>query len=589
MTTSVLGNESRKTSVILSPNKPENWILELRRGLDYRMRYGGEKRWKEHEALFYNTHDSAIHEGPNLIYSIGDSVLSGLTQPYPYIEVEPLRPQFAPGAMTLQGVDNALLGEMRLQEEVEQMVLHAYLWGTGFLKIGYDSEWGWSSENEEALSSGFSLSQFSQQGRRLEYNQAVTPGMPWVRAVLPMDIVMPWGTQRLSEAEWIAHRVIRHVEDVRKDQKYSKTRYLKPNMSMEDISLSYSNKVSTHRRITGSTSRESRSVEWVEMWEIHDRRTQRVYVVVPGHEQMIRNDEDLMQVNGLPFVDLSFTPRSRSVWTTSDAEYLFQAQNELSDIAVQRTKMRRLNVVKLLAQGEAFEESELNRLLSADVGAFAKVSGSVDDIRKAVLPINANPAGGTALNQEAEAVRRDARELLGNSRNQLGEFEGGRRTAEEVATVRQAVDQRFKRRDTQIRRVYKDVFSKINPILFEHWKQPQVAKVLGPDGFEQWTRFTGDQLRGRYSYTVALIDPEERARKTQFGLAMFAQLAAHPMVNPIELKNFLVSEVGDPRFARIFNSQPNAPVEGVTQGGSNGVAQGQNPGAGDRPTTQVGV
>src|SRR5207244_4781919 len=117
-------------------------------------------------------------------------------------------------------VDNLLIDDLEVGDEVERTLLSAYMFGKGFLKIGYDSEYGWDQDFDIGGSKqplGMTLTQFSKQGRRIEFGRAA-PGMPWVQAAMPHDIIVPWGTFSLDYAQWVAHRDLRHIDEVKADR-----------------------------------------------------------------------------------------------------------------------------------------------------------------------------------------------------------------------------------------------------------------------------------------------------------------------------------------------------------------------------------
>ncbi|WP_206514878.1 hypothetical protein, partial [Xanthomonas vesicatoria] len=113
-------------------------------------------------------------------------------------------------------MDEELLYSLKIKREVAHSSLSSFLYGVGFLKIGYDSEFGWDEELvvRQPIDFGMTTSQFDRKGRRIEFGSA-RPGMPWVHSVLPHDIVLPWGSLSVDKSEWIAHRIVRHIEDIK--------------------------------------------------------------------------------------------------------------------------------------------------------------------------------------------------------------------------------------------------------------------------------------------------------------------------------------------------------------------------------------
>lgn len=543
----------------------KQWNSEINHALEYRREYGLEESWAQLEAMFYDTFKEADCSGPNIISAVGDAMLSQLSVPDPYILISPRRFSLVEQAPVLEAVSNDISNEIQVKEEVSDALLHAYLWGTGILKIGYDSEQGYDPLLDIVPNSGISMTQFNARMRRIEYND-IHPGWPWVRAVLPHDFLVPWGVYKLKNSPWCIHRIVRHIDDVRSDLKYSGTRELRPTMSMEDFVKSYLSATSSHRMgeelssLGGLAKRDGGEAEYVELWEIHDRRTNKVLVTATGHDRFLRNDHDHLQREGLPFVEISLVPRARTFWTTSDAYQLRAHQAELNDITIQASKQRRINILKFLYLDGAMEEEEVEKILSADVGVAAKVNRG-QSLHDAITTFTANNSN-LALYQDGETVRRNARESVGLSRNQLGEFEAsGRRTATEARSVDQSSQLRMSRRGIILADTYSRLFKKIHSIIFEFWKTPRVISVVGPEGVAAWKIFTGQQLEGDYGMEIGFsTKPESLGSRKQEALSLFTQLMKDPYVDPIALHRYFIHAFADPRLRAVFRPEISNPL-----------------------------
>jgi len=564
---------------------PEDWLEAISDGLEYRRRFGLEDKWGEFEAIYYNTHQSMMNDGPNIFLSQGDAMLSTLTVPTARIKVKPTKPEEVTTAPLVESLDNTLLRELNVADEVDSAALHAYLFGRGFLKIGYDSEWGYSPEHDlgGSLQLGATLTQLNRSGsRRIEYDSAVTPGSPWVRAVMPHDIVVPWGAKDIESTPWIAHRVVRKLKDLRSDQKYSVPRDLNPQISMQDFHDSYN---SAQAKKIGKKLN-TKEAEYIELYEIHDRCTGMIYCVTWDCDRFLRKETNALQINNaLPFTGLGFTPRTRSFWTTPDVYYLYYIQNELSDTAVQRTKQRRISTLKFLYDDGVISEEELAKILSPEVGVAAKIEGG-QEIGKALAPINYAP--NQQLANEEELLRANAREQIGFSRNQLGEYTGGRKTATEVGEVSSSSRLRMSRRGLQVKRLYEDTIRRVNNILFRYWSIPRYVPLLGAQRTQTWQAVNGPLLSGAYDYGIEFVEAQELAQRKFTALQLYAQLAQDPGVDPIGLRDWLCSQVNDPAFERIFNADVRRrmlELQLQSQGG--GVQQGGRGGGQGSPGLQL--
>jgi hypothetical protein len=541
---------------------PDDWTEELNAALQFRRKFGLEDKWSELEKLLLGTHISQASAGPNILLSTLDALSASLNVPHPYLTVKATRQDTIEKARYQESVDNMLIDKMKMKREVDRAITSTFLWGgAGILKIGYDSEYGWDETLDPRPDNplGLTFSMFDRKANRIEFGD-IEPGMPWIRMVLPHDFLVPWGTIELDSAPWCAHRVVRHIESIREDTKYERsvTRKLQPNMSMEDFVKSYSTVTKPYRLGQVLHGGVSQKAEYVELWEIRDRRTGKIKVMSIGHNEWLRNDHDALQINGLPFVSLSFIPKTRSFWTTSDAHYLRYHQAELSDIAIQTAKQRRLNLVKFFYDQNAFDEEDILRITSSEVGAGIPVKGGFmgNPQTPPILPLSV-PNANLSLYQDAEAIRRNAREQVGFSRNQVGEYEQtGRRTAYEAAQVAQAAGLRLDRRQAALRDLYVQAFKIINPIIHQNWKLPRIVQILDPKTAQAlFVPVTGEHLKGDYDYKIGFsVGGEETLQeRRQTALSLFTMAAQMPQIfDPVATAQWLARAINDPEFSAIF-------------------------------------
>lgn len=552
---------------------PEDWLVEIDNGLEYRKQFGREDAWKQLELDYTNDPNSNCTVGPNLIYSMGDSLLSSLTVPAPEILLEAEHPAGVSRQAALEATDNWLIKKLKLRQHTEDAIMNSYLFSRAILKIGYDSEFGWSPYYDIGQGNnmaGMTFTQFDKKGKRIESGGAM-PGMPWVAAVSPHDIVVPWGTKTIDDAPWIAHRVIRLNQYIKRDAKYKNTGRLEPQVSMEGFVDTYGHVMAKNKRASHTTNahydENTKSVFNV-LWEIHDKMTGRVMVVSPDYDKYLRNTIDALQVAGLPFVSTTLVRHPRSFWNTPQAYYLGQLQKTSYDISLQGEKQRRANALKFLVRKKGMSEDEANKLISGDVNAVAMVEGT-EPMRDMIATV---PQGSLIdFAMQSNHNRSDARDAIGMGRNQLGEFDdSSRRTAREATFVKEGSELRTNRRMNSVVDLYIETITKINKIIFRYWKMPRYMMVG-----KEWMRFTGDELEGDYLYDITLSTKRNlsMAQRKMEAIMMMAQLAQIPGIDLNAMKQMIINASGDPAFAGML------PL--LQQGGQGGqpapAGQGQLP------------
>ena len=565
---------------------PDDWMVEIENGLEYRRIFGYEDSWDKIEQNFYNSPHGDASVGSNLIFSTGDSLLSGLMVPEPEFTITAETPSAVDKVPMLEAVDNWLTRKTKLKEAVEDAELHNYLKGKAIIKLGYDSEWGWDPDYDSGLvignAAGSTFTQFDKQGNRIEYNNN-QPGMPWARAVNPKDFVVPWGCKTLDDAQWVAHRVIRLNSDLKKDPKYSNTKNLEPQISMKAY-------MDADKRVQRSPARrndyirswsntQNTFVLFNEIWEIRDRKTGEIIVITTDYDKFLRKDIDALQIYGLPYVATGFIPGTRSFWTTPQAYYLGQNQAEENDIAIQATKTRRLNVMRYLVDESIISKDEAEKWLSSDVGGVGFCNKTANrNVRDAIHTVSGTNTYNYTVDSNNNKTA--AREAVGYSQNQTGEFESKRTTAREVSHVAAGSDKRERRRIDGVRKLYGDCIKGYNNFIFTFWTKPRGIMSEGIP-----ITFTGSELKGDYSYSTTLhtkriISKDERKVEAMLVMQQFAGIV--PPENMGALFEHLVSAAADPSFEKLISGmtrvsqQPaQAQPEGQSQQKSRQLPQGQ--------------
>jgi len=554
------------------PLTPEEWMVEIDNGLKFRELFGREAAWKQLEQDYLNDIDSNTALGSNLVFSMGDTLLSSLNVPDPEISVISEHPMGVDRAPTVEAWDNYLIRKLKLKREALRSTLHAYLYGRAIWKFGYDSLYGYDPFYDTGTitnPSGMTLTQFNKKGKRIEFGLS-SPGLVWCKAVSPHDIVVPWGTVEVEDAPWIAHRVIRLNTSIKQDPKYTNTTRLEPQLSMESFVNSYLNTGVAKRKFreykSQHTYSEDSTPQYNEIWEICDRSDNTLKVICFDHDKFLRNKLDAVQIAcGTPYVSGTFVTHPRFFWSTPLAHYLGRIQKTEFDIALQAEKQRRINNLKFIAAKGFMSRDKLNRLISADVGAIEEAD-QVEIDKKIV----AFPQGSSLeFSLMSRENRQDAREAVGMSRNQMGEFDASsRRTAREATFVQAGSSRRESLRGGMVGDLYLDSMSKLNKMTFAFQQRPMYALVD-----REYIRFTGPELEGDYLYDLSLSTKRNLSRAERKVEAMMTaiQFMQMPGANIEEIYEYLRDAANDPAFERLIPDIGKMRPPGGQPGGGGGL------------------
>jgi len=290
--------------------------------------------------------------------------------------------------------------------------------------------------------------------------------------------------------------------------------------------------------------------QWVELFEIHDKRTQSVMVLSLDHDQWLRKPEfDYLQVEGLPAEVLGFNEDPDYFWWAPDARMIEPQQEEINDIRTMAKRHRKVALLKVLYdKGMLSDKDEITKLMDADPKAAVAIdAGPNGDVRKAVALFQSHVPPD--LITAAREVREDVREIVGFSRNQMGSFEesSGRRTATEASIVKAASMIRIdERRDVMADHLEK-IVRKWNQLVFQNWSAERLIDIVGPDGARYWVRFTGQEIKGEFAYSInpeESIPEDKRTRRAE--VLEFIQVAAQtPGADMKYLLESYASQLGD--------------------------------------------
>jgi len=507
-----------------------DWKQELILAERYQAEKGRLDRWKMIRDYYLNRYPPGV-VSVNLLFAIGRAMVPQLYFKAPNIIVRPRPTTNIPRladrraqARVLQAADEWLVQHMMLKSQLKLMILDSYRVNLGVAKIGYHSissevpqAAGPADMSQEQLDAQMTLmnqvygptganaleTQLNEENKTLQYNyhDLIHPDSPWFLRISPEDLLVPWGTRDTYSAPWCAFRVIRPLEDVKADPVYSSAVVSTFNANstggrVEVRGQSKPGVVIPLARLRGPTAAEPGAVEFLEFYEVWDKRSGRVFAVcLDQGSDFMRNDKHNLGLRGLPLVTLQFNPDGDDFWGASDAEQILTQVTEYNEARTQEMIHRRLANVKCAVDKNKVSVNERRRLASPNAGPVIECDGSPGDSIAFV-----QPPIGRELFQVSETIRDDIREVIGFSRNQVGEFEVSRRTATEASIVQQNLTLRGDERRDQCGDVIQETFQeKIHPMIFIHWTNPRAFEVTGET---DWRELRGPEVAGDYDVNI---------------------------------------------------------------------------------------
>jgi hypothetical protein len=508
---------------------PSEWLSDIKLGLRYRSSGEREKRWQRNYRYFKGQYDAGLIP-VNIVFGICRTMIPQIYFKAPTVLVRPRpgNPNEYPRRMmaskTLQSADKYLIGQMGLKKTLKLATLDSLLYNVGIMKIGYHSvfsefEVGPPAETQEVLKALAEITgevpsppeamtpKEHEKYIQYSYHDLIKPNMPWALRISPKDFVVPVGTKNIEEAPWCAFRFVKRLDEMKMSPVYKNKKDLKANASLRLEDKDGVNSPSEYQNQVSGPMMD----DYVEAWEIWDKRDETIRVVADGMKEFLRDEEHGLEITGLPVEILQFNPDGDDFWGVSHIDAIAPQVLEYTETRTQEAWHRKISNLKMLLDKGLLPPEEIAKIEAGTIGNIVLVNG---DPSKAAYAFTTQMSRDIFKN--AEDIFADLKVIIGYNRNQGGEFEQSRRTAEEIKTVRG----NNQIRDDELRDITADLLAdmfskKIHPLLFQNWSTdrfvevtsvgaPQQQQVPGapPAQQSQWIPFDGASIRGEYDVEV---------------------------------------------------------------------------------------
>jgi len=507
----------------------KDWYERIHLGNTFKKTYGNSEDWERY-AQYYRGQFQGFTPSKgaqakvlplNATYAFIRSFISYLYYKNPQVSFSPKRgavPYLY--AKMLEQLVNSLHEDIKLKKCIGTSLLDCGLTSRGIMKVGFDSLYGGPGEGG------------SGEGDILEYNPNVRPGMPWVTRVSPNNIIVPFGIKDLDEAEWIDHVVLRRLDDVKADERYSNTKHL---TATHETRLLGSN--SRHKAM--SEAKGDNPDEFVEIHEIRDRRRRQKFCLAFDNKEgsgggtvILEPIDDPLQEDGrLPFADFTFNEDPEWYWGSSDAKMMEPQQLELNETRTQAMFHRRIALLKIAYDTNLVSPEELDKLLSEDVMAAIGVDGDPKDAF-AFLESHIPPD----LIPWVDLIMADMREMLGMPRQGMGGDTPtqDRMTATKTAVLDQSMNTRLGDRRSAVAGAIKDIVEQEIHMIFNYWSEARVVKMVGFDAAIHWVELKPDELKADYQFSINVesMGPPNKMMQRREIIELLQIMAKMPNAGP---------------------------------------------------------
>lgn len=509
-----------------------NWIEQAIR---YKEKYSNSQRWPIYKDYYRGRYSSykGTNEGIlpyNLTYAMARTIVPATYFRNPYVMVSNrMRPGQEIQSKVIESLMNWSMEVMEVKAAFKTSVLDAVLCGRGIIKLGFDSEYGFRR--------GQADTRRGKNGAFIEYDSRVREGMPWLKRQDPSSYLVPFGVRELDDCPWVDHIILRPTEDVRNDKKYKGVKDFKGSLVEKSVQI-----VGKQQLLEDLKS----VVDITEIHEIRDVRTGEVLCLILGGSSDSGGDQiilgpikDDLQLGGLPLVSFCFNEDPEHFWCAGDAEMLEPCQLEMNEVKTQAMYHRRVALLKFLAQKGAIDPAERDKFLSENVAPFIEVNGDPTRLLSILQP---HIPPDFAL--YGNGIREDVREIIGMSRQGMGELPSGRRTKFEVSVAQQGQEIRMDEKRDAVADALEKAMRKTLQIMLTYWKAEHVTQVVGYDGARYWVQLDPKEILDEYNFKVDVesMGANSKAQKRQDIMQIIQALGSNPRANLDYLLKALLQE-----------------------------------------------
>lgn len=479
---------------------PQRWNTRIKK---WEAEFNKRKSRYEMASRYYRNEFPVGLITVNLVFSYGRALVPQLYFKNPSVSVQ-IRGELSNMSRMLQEVDTEILRQMRIKYTIKKMILSAFLTGRGVGKLGF----------------------YGEDQKVYDPTSVLKPHQPWFLHVLTGDFAFHLAPNGMMEdLPWVAMRTMLRPTELEE---------------MEDLTPYAKEKL---KDITEDTEDDP-----IEMWEVWDRES--------GKKGLLWNEDWATKADDFdvwPYYILDFNPDMGESFPISDAELMLKVQEEYNDIKTHIHEHRRVSVLKLLAKKGAINDTERQKLERGAVGTLVEVETALGPLGDVLLPFN--PQVPADLFTVANTVQNDIRDMIGFTRNQLGEFQTPRRTFGEAAMVQEAIQLRLDERRDMVADMIEQVMMGANNIIFQNWDVKDAARYLGVQEGE-WNTL---KKVGKDDYVISIVPdstlPLTKATQKQQAIQLFQLLNMDPLTDQIELRKMLFDSHEGINPMKMFNAQ----------------------------------
>lgn len=346
--------------------------------------------------------------------------------------------------------------KIELNQKIEDMVRQGLIYGTSFMKIGWDDE----------------------------------EKIPSVENVDILDLFIDPEASCISDARFVIFRTMKDIETIKNNPNYK-------NLDQLEDAASKSNDGSKASRYSVQSMSEPQSSDVAKKVEIMEYWSKDKLVVVAGKKIVLREDKNPHKDGRIPFISFKDYPVAFELYGIGEVETIRDLQREAN---ILRNQM--LDAGEFI-NNPMYEKDPIASINTKNIQARPGL----------ILPRGLKPFihGGLPASSfsMAERLANEIQSTTGVTDYQLGGQSTGanlNRTATGVISIQESGNQRFRLKLRHLEEALKDLVEMVLARNQQYMVKEQVVRIIGNAGAD-WVTVKASDIKGNYDIVVQLGSP----------------------------------------------------------------------------------
>ena len=451
----------------------------------------------------------------NLAFSTVNVIAPAVSVNHPKIVVTPNKPEDEDRSAFVEAVVNHLWRHHDFRKPFRRAVKDFLIFGHGWLKVGWkfleqERELGEAERDELFAEATVETDMFAMENPEMAGDlpdneqmmasvplttMAVVEDQPFIERVSPYDIYIDPEATCIEDAQWIAQRIVRPLDEAKKDKRYKAS--VRKNLSADSML----------NPMYAPTDREEQNqylagvVERTVIYEFYDIVNNTMSVVPQSGGEFLVDPMPMPYAYGQPFVMLRNYDVPDYFYPMGDLEAIESLQLELDKTRSQLMNARKRYARKYLYHERSFGPEGREALESEDDGRLVPVVDENKPLSEIVVPMPQIPLSPEIYNLSA-IIEQDINTVSGVSEYARGSMPEIRRTATEASIIADAQNARAADKLAIVEIGIGHLARRVIELMQQYMTGEQMAQVSAAGGETLFVPFARDDIVGEYDFSV---------------------------------------------------------------------------------------